>query len=194
MASEVSICNLALTKIGEEQILSLTEDSKAGRLCNLHYQPIRDTVLRSHLWNFAMKRATLAASTIAPEYDFTTQFPLPDDFIRIVDTDLLRGVEWKIESGHLLTDDDAVKIRYVSKITDPNKFDPMFIEALAARIAAELSQPLSDSTTLTQQMFQLYNQKMSEARGADAQEGTPDNIEADAWLDARLAYVSPFNA
>ena len=194
MASEVSICNLALTKIGEEQILSLTEDSKAGRLCNLHYEPLRDAVLRSHLWNFAIKRATLASSTTAPEYEYTTAFPLPPDFIRIVDTNLLRGADWKIEANELVTDDDAVKIRYVAKITDTNKFDPLFIEALAARIGAELAQALADSTSLTQTMFELYERKIREARGADAQEGTPEGLEADAWLDSRLAYVSPFNA
>ncbi len=194
MTSEVSICNLALTKIGEEQILSLTEDTKAGRLCNLHYAHMRDTVLRSHYWNFAIKRVALAASTTAPVYEYTTAFPLPSDFIRILDTNLLRGADWKIEANELVTDDDAVSIRYVARITDTNQFDPLFVEALAARIGAELAQPLADSVTLTDAMFQLFERKIREARGADAQEGEPDGMDADIWLDSRLAYTSPFNA
>tara|TARA_R110000851_G_scaffold235523_4_gene388096 strand:+ start:7435 stop:8019 length:585 start_codon:yes stop_codon:yes gene_type:complete len=194
MASEVSICNLGLTKIGEEQILSLTEDSKAGRLCNLHYPHLRDTVLRSHLWNFAIKRVALAVNTTAPVYDFDNAFALPSDLIRILDTNLLNESEWKIENNNLIADDSAVSIRYVARITDTNEFDILFVEALACRIAAELAQPLADNLTLVDAMFQLYEKKLRDARSADSQEGTPDNITADAWLDARLGYISPYNA
>ena len=66
MASEVQICNLALAKIGDQQITSLTENSKAGRLCNLVYEPLRDATLRAHPWNFAITRETLALHSVAP--------------------------------------------------------------------------------------------------------------------------------
>ena len=64
MASEVQICNLALAKIGDQQITSLTENSKAGRLCNLVYEPLRDATLRAHPWNFAITRETLALHSL----------------------------------------------------------------------------------------------------------------------------------
>ena len=190
MASEVGICNLALTKIGEDQIISLTENSKAGRLCNLHYQPTRDAVLRSHIWNFAIKRVELALSTTTPSYDFAYQFALPSDYIRILETNLTTTAEWKIESGHLLADSDSVKVRYLARITNPNEFDALFIEAFSARLAAELTIPLADSPPLAKIMFDLYSSKVEEARTMDAVEGTPDNIEADAWLNARVGLVT----
>jgi hypothetical protein len=37
MASIVDICNGALNQLGATTILSLTEDSKNGRLCNSRY-------------------------------------------------------------------------------------------------------------------------------------------------------------
>lgn len=191
MVSAVQICNLGLTKIGEESITAFTDDTKAGRLCNLHYAPARDMVLRDHIWNFAIKRVSLAQSTGTPAWEYAYQFALPTDFIRAVNTDLLKTAEWKIENGFLLSDDSSVKLKYVAQITDTEMFDPLFVEALAARIAAELAVPLSDSTTLSQQMFNLYASKIRTARAADAQEGTPEGIDADAWLDARLGYVSP---
>lgn len=194
MASAVQICNLALTKIGQEQITALTENSKAGRLCNLYYTPLRDAVLRSHTWNFAVARADLALSTTTPEFDYAYQFALPTNCLRVLDTNLLSDHEWKIEGRFLLCDSDTVKIRYIKQETNPNLFDALFIETLAARIAAELAQPLADSLTLQNQMFQLVDAKLSEARSIDATEGTPDDIEADAWLNARVAYVSPWNA
>jgi len=191
MASEVQICNLALAKIGDEQITSLTDNSKSARLCNLVYESFRDSVLRAHPWNFAIKRIALAKSADIPAFDYTAQFALPTDFLRIVSTDLLNDEQYKIEGKFLLAHSSAVKIRYVSKVTDPNEFDSLFIEALAARISAELSIAITDNRTLSVDLFNLYVSKLSEARSIDAQEGTPDNITADLWLGSRLSYTNP---
>jgi len=60
------ICNLALLRIGHELITedkdppSLTAPEKAAAACNLLYEPARDLLLRSHPWNFAMRRTLLA--------------------------------------------------------------------------------------------------------------------------------------
>ena len=48
MASVVDICNSALNQIGASNIISLTEDSKAARLCNQRYTFVRDSVFRAH--------------------------------------------------------------------------------------------------------------------------------------------------
>ena len=104
MASSVDICNLALTKIGHESITALTENSKAGRLCNLHYAQMRDAVLRDHTWNFAITRANLALSTTTPEYEFSYQHALPVDLLRVLGTDLSNETVYKIEGRFLLSD------------------------------------------------------------------------------------------
>ena len=188
MPSEVSICNLALTKIGEESITSLGDDDKAGRLCNLHYALTRDMVLRTHNWNFATKRVELAALVAAPEFRYAYQFALPTDCLKVVTTNLVPYAEWRLEDGNLLCDDDSVKIEYIARITDPNSFDALFVEVLASRLAAEFAVPLADSITLSDQMFKLYTGKLREARSVDASEGTADGLDADAWLDARQVY------
>ena len=51
MASVVDICNSALNQIGASNIISLTEDSKAARICNQRYDFIRDYVFLAHPWN-----------------------------------------------------------------------------------------------------------------------------------------------
>ena len=190
MVSEVGICNLALTKNGEDSITALTDNTKAGRLCNLHYAPSRDMVLRDHLWNFSIKRIALAVSTITPAYEYAYQHALPTDFIRAIDNDLIKNAEWKIEGEFLLSNDDTVILKYVYKVTDTEIYDPLFVEALSARIAAELAIPLTDSKTQSELMFKLYSSKLATARGVDAQEGTSEGFQADAWLDARYGYVS----
>jgi hypothetical protein len=50
--SSIELCNLAPTRLGHGEISSFPAVpgyGKAGRLCNLHYGPTRDVVLRTRL-------------------------------------------------------------------------------------------------------------------------------------------------
>ena len=185
MASEVDICNFALSEVGEDSIIALTEDSKAGRLCNLLYADTRDAVLREHPWNFAIKRVELARLTTDPIFEFDAQFQLPSDCIRVTrtDDDLL---PFRIEGSALLINTDSVKIEYISRIEDTARFDSLFTEALSKKLASRFTFNLSDNNALTQFMEQQYRDKIKQARAMDGQEGTPRNIEADQWLNIRL--------
>ena len=79
MATEVSICSNALRRLGDDPITSLTDDTERARLCNAFYVPARDLVLRSHPWNFAVTRATLAQLSDTPAYEYSYQYALPND-------------------------------------------------------------------------------------------------------------------
>ena len=79
MATEVSICSNALRRLGDDPITSLTDDTERARLCNAFYADARDACLRSHPWNFAITRASLAQLSATPVYGFDYQFALPTD-------------------------------------------------------------------------------------------------------------------
>jgi len=49
-------------------------------------------------------------------------------------------------------------------------------EAVAARLASEVSFALVQSTSLTANLYALYESKLSEARFTDATEGTPGAV------------------
>lgn len=192
MASEVAIVNAALIKIGEATIVSLSDASKPARLGNAIYGDIRDAVLQAHPWNFALARASLAANVIAPAWGFTYAYDFPstpDYCLRVlsIESDGIQGVVWKTEGRQIVTDEGApLNILYIKQVTDPALFTPLFRECLAARLAAELAEPLKQSGPMKEMMEQLYVRKIQEARTADAQEGTPDDITADEWLTARM--------
>ena len=150
---------------------------------------MRDTTLRSHPWNFAIQRVELAVSTDTPSYEYNAQFALPSDFLRLLGTNMLDAAKFTVEGNLLLCNASALKIKYIYQVTDPNKFDWLFIEALSARIAAELSIAMTDSRTLTVDLFNLFSTKLADARSADATEGTPDDITADTWLNSRVAFT-----
>ena len=188
MASEVDICNSALNSIGASNIISLTEDSKAGRICNQRYPFVRDTVFRAHPWNCLIKRVELAQDSDAPAWEFAYQYTLPTDpfCLRVLEVEGEdTGVEYQVEGRKIVTDEGTVKIRYLARVEDPNEYDVNLIEVLAAAMAGELAYPLVNSASLAQQMIEVYRAKLSEARFTDATEGTPDVIDATDFINAR---------
>ena len=185
MASDTDIFNLALNELGENRIIEIGEDSKAGRISDLIYNDTRDAVLREHPWNFAIKRVELALLLTTPAFEFANEHQLPSDFIRILKTDD-DFVPHRIEGGKLLSDNDIVFIEYIARITDPTLFDTLFVETLSVRLAAKMAYNISDNNTLTQLLEQKYRDRLRQARAMDGQEGTPRTIEADQWLNTRF--------
>lgn len=185
--SIVAIANNALAKIGANAITSLSENNEAARAINLVYTQLRNTVLRDHPWNFAIKRAVLALESEQPAFEWTYQFALPSDSLRVLHMELM-SMQYEIEGRKLLTNESSAKIRYIAEIADPNQYDAMFIEAFSARLAAELAITLSDSNTMAQAMMESYNRKIADARSIDAQESGYRTLQTDGWLNSRLSY------
>ncbi|MFN0043752.1 MAG: hypothetical protein ACKVSF_11145 [Alphaproteobacteria bacterium] len=188
MASQVGIVNAALIKLGEATITSLDENSKPARLANNVFEDLRDAVLQAHPWNFALARAELVADVAGPSWGHAYAYALPAVpayCLRVLAIENA-AADWRVEGRRILTDEGApLRILYLKQVTDPNEYSALFRECLAARLAAELAEPLKQSVSAAETMRAVYERKLAEARTADAQEGTPDSIEADAWILAR---------
>jgi hypothetical protein len=196
MASEVDIINSALNMVGASNIIARTEDSKSARVTNQRYDYIRDSVLRAHPWNCAVTLVKLTSDTDTPAWGFSNQFSLPTDpyCLRVLGLDYL-DIDFTVRGRKIHCDESSINLRYIARITDPNEYDQLLIEAIAARLAADTSFALVQSSTLTGTMFELYERKLSEARFVDATEGTPgarDNVtvsgslQTDTLVNSRL--------
>ena len=184
--TKINIVNRALGLLGHEFITSLTEDTKAARFSNELFDDTRDSIFRLHPWNCCIKRASLSLLGSTPAYYFTKEFQLPTDFIRIHQPED-DTVEYKIEGNKLLTDQDTFKCTYIFKNTDVGTYDSLLVEVLALKLACNLVMPLLQDLRTLDAMNNLYYQKLSEARSADATEGTPDGLVSDFWLESRTS-------
>ncbi|MFA5340786.1 MAG: hypothetical protein WC332_03315 [Clostridia bacterium] len=185
MASNVEICNNALFMLGSTAILALTDDNERARLCNGRLIYNRDALLRSYPWNFAMKRAELAQSATTPTWEFDYQYALPTNPLCLKVLSMEEDYVYKIEGRYLVTDSATATILYTAQITDPNEMDVLFREALAARIASDICYPLTGNSTQQDLMLRLAEQKLRQAKSNDAQEGTPDSLIDDTFINAR---------
>lgn len=188
--SYVSICNLALQKLGAARIAALDEASQNARECNACYEHLRDTELRTNKWKFALKRITLAPSATTPDFTYSYAFPLPSDCLRPIFPARL-GLDWKVENheevASILTNDgNTLEVRYVKQVTDPTLFDPLFIEAYACRIAWHLCESITQSNSKKEAAMQAYMFSIREARRLNAIEIGQLKQPVDEWLDARV--------
>ncbi len=185
MASKVGMCNAALIKIGANEITSLTEDSEEARKCNARFQDVLDALLESHPWNFAMERATLAASSTAPNHEYDYKFLLPQRPYCLRVVQVYNDYPYKVEGRYIFTNYSDISIKYIKRVTDMNELSSMFRECFSIYLAAELAYPLAGSTALRQELLGEFSQLIRQARSKDAQEETADNFKNGSWYTSR---------
>lgn len=189
MASEVSICNQALSWLGVSAILSLDDPQKQAQLCKANYDQLRDTVLEEGKWSFATSRRVYSSPlATGPAYGYTNKFVLASTELYVIeanDTGEPQGdydLDWRVEERHIVTDATIVYAKVIIQITDVQKFSNLFRQALAARIAAELAMPLTESHKKMIDMLALYDAKLTIAMTMDGMQGSSDRVKSRSHL------------
>jgi hypothetical protein len=177
-ADETSISNLALAKLGISPIMALTDDSKAAQFASRFYEQTRDEVLQAHRWNFAIARAELNQLSVRPPFEWSYAYQLPSDCLRVLQCNGYglheRQDYWTVEQSRLLSNSSTAQLRYISRVTDGTFYHPLFVEALACKLASKLATPLSGSNTVAAALLEEYLLVTGpRARITDAFENSP---------------------
>ncbi len=191
MLTEVDICNLALSRIGQRAIDTLSENSAEASSCARHYDIARDSLLRAYWWNFAKASAALSQNAEDPaEWAYSYDLPVDLIAVRYAVPPVRFGrhrINYELAAGVLWTDEAEISLIYTKQIIDPESFDKLFVRALFHRLAADLVGPLTLDPRKSAIEEQMFLTALAEARAADAIEETPFDINdmGAAWLEAR---------
>lgn len=188
-ASDIEIINRSLALLGVESITSISDNTKQASTARVIFDDTRAAVFRGHPWNCLTKRASLPKDVTPPAFGFGNAFVLPADFLRLLSIEVPQ-LPYQVENGKILSNNDDMKIVYTALVTDVTKYDTLLVDALTARLASDLAQPLLQSTSAMEQMWQMYELKLREAKFVDAQENAQDVLDTDYWLDSRLGVGS----
>ena len=193
MASEVDICNQALSWLGANQIVSLDDGTTESILCKANYAALRDDVLEKLPWTFAVNRLQLALQVEAPLFGYTNKFLIPSTVIRVLNAynnsffkNEATIFEWRKEGQFIVADNDVVYVRVIEQVIDPSAFTPAFRQTLAARIASELAMPLVQSEKLMVTMENKYMSRLQDAATQDGMVGKSDRFDATRLINARI--------
>lgn len=183
MATEVDICNIALSYLGDRATVSSIdppEGSAQADHCARFYPISRNQILAEHPWSFATHRAKLAKVVISPVNAGST-FTLPNDCVRVVSVHDSNAPEGQYIENYTLESFngytvitcacDDIYIKYVSLNTPSAAFTPLFVDALAHLLASKLAGPLVPGTSgasLAQEEMKIYNAFLNKAINQDA--------------------------
>lgn len=202
--SPVDVCNTALKRLGADSIVDFTEGTSRASLCGQLYQPTVDRCLREHTWNFAQFRVALARQVAVPAFGYAWQFTLPTsplclkvnridpddaDFDVENTLDALGAVAGKV----IVTDENAINIRYTGRIEDVTLWDASFTDYVATSLAAQMAQPLTENASLAEKLHKQAADMLSHARTVDSQEGGTKTADINILRDVRRHGFDDFS-
>ncbi len=167
MASEVDICNLALSHLGDEATVATIdppEGSPQAGYCARFYPIARDALLEMHAWAFTLRRVQLALLPSGwPSWKFT--YARPSDALRllaVLPPDAMDDNTMALPGGYgvitepqpfttevddkgrsvIYTNQQNAVLRYTVPVKDTTKFPPLFVMALSWHLASLLAGPI----------------------------------------------------
>lgn len=175
--TKTALANIALGHIGKAPISDIDERSPEAQTVKQHWDLARDELLRQKAWKFATKRATLAALSATPEFEWAYAWQLPSDYIRAIEFNGRQAgtgeAGFDVEGTSLLTNDACAKLKYVARIEQVSAWDAGFCAAFALLLAAAVAPSISSAQGLGANLRQRGEMAAMQAFG-------PDNHEARA--------------
>lgn len=196
ITSSTDICKLSLDLLQGGSVSDITSvTTSIEEVCARWYDHTRRKLLRQHPWNFAIKRAELAASATAPLFGASKQFPVPSDFLRLlqvvdVDSRIIDTSSYFFENRHLMlrwSDEDVLRMIYITDEEDVTKFDDLFIDLLAVEIAMSIAYLVTQNNGNIERLAGIRKTLISAAKSIDGQERPPESRRASLNRQARMS-------
>lgn len=214
--AEVDIASDALMHLGRDGLATFQDSERAAaKALQSRYPRVRDKLLRTYPWNFAMTVRSLPGEELAKaEFGMTHRCILPSGganphCLRVWrvrlgagaadnPTRLYAGAElprhrraFAVRGRHLyVAQTPPIDVQYIARVEDPNLFDELFRELVAIDLAlASINLLATDEIRkATRELKAERRQIVRQARLSDALEGAGDQFaqgEQGSWLDAR---------
>jgi hypothetical protein len=185
--SDIGLASRALIRIGARPISSFSDGTAESEIAGALFPPVRDALLSAYGWSFATAQAELNQLNQAPLADYDNAFALPVNFLRALSAGSgaqARGLNYRIAQDSLHANTDRVVLSYIFQPAE-EAFPPYFDAAIIARLAAELTVPLTENTSRSEAMFRLAEDEFARARQIDAQQDTPGRLQDFSLVDVR---------
>ena len=186
------IINLGLGHLGAYVVTSLEPaNTPIEKRMSLHYSHWRDSELQRGRWHFATRIEPLTAAPSVPSA--TTSQPygyiLPGDMLSPIRHKRSR---WSIRGNNLYSPYATETLEYKARVPE-HFFHPMFIDVLAARIAYENAEWVTQSNIKKGDAYNLYKDARKYAVAENAlqigpEEDTADLDEHDTWIQGRAGW------
>ena len=194
--SDTNLVNRSLRLLKAGAITSLTDGTKNANVAVDVYSGIRDETLRSHTWHFARKLVKLAKLSTAPVFGFDNAFALPSDWIRTItfhdnDAGLGNAAFEEVEVagvGVLASSITDAYLKYVYRVTDPNRMSPDFQTALVYALAIQMPGISNLSTAGWERLELRATRRLNKAKSSDSLGSPSEQRPVGSWVSSRQSW------
>lgn len=164
----VQICNEAISDLPAHPITGIDDTRKEARECSRHINGVVADLLDEHDYDFARRRVTLASVANVREGEWGYAYRLPDEIISPiklvrnynansvglvvtpiyywpgVDLGLLgyAPIDYHIADNTLFTNLEEAILEYSIDVIEPNKWPPLFAQAVIRVLASRIYRPI----------------------------------------------------
>lgn len=172
MLTKIDLCSIALLKLGEEPVQSLSDDTASARLARTLFDPVIDALISAHPWRFATRSFDLSKTVDG-------DFQIPADVIRIL------KCPGRIIGNRVVASGETIRILATARVA-PEKFPGYFTSLAATKLAMEFCIPLTGDQTVFRMLAALYETELQSARFIDSTAAATTDIGAFSLIDARF--------
>ena len=188
MATKVEIINRGFALVGLAKITSVTDVSPEAEIAQQIYPTSLATILEECMWSFAIKRVNLSQTTIEPAWvtrSMNKVYTKPADMVKIFKTNPPTAF-WRVEGEYILSDNLGLGVLYVYLNEVASSYPGKFVEALAAKFAADVAYTALNDPKRTQMLIENYEGiLLPKAMASDSQMGTGYLPDDNYWVDAK---------
>lgn len=186
------IWNLALDTIREAPVQDQLANSAPIKWLTRNYDHARDVLLRSYVWNFALEPFELNELTADGSWlgGWDHKYQLPNNWLRVlnVNEDGERNgriVPFKVAGNILYSNHSTIRVWLVMRKTNEGDFDPLFAEALGAKLALGMANKFTAKNKYIELAGNMLSNAVAKAEEIDTFEGSAEPIANYAIIDAR---------
>ena len=171
MLTKIDLCSMALLKLGEEPIQSLTDDSASAKLSRTLFDPVIDALIAIYPWRFATTDLELTRNSDG-------NFLLPSNVLRVLKS------PGRIVGNRIFSDAQSITVSALIR-TSPDKFPAYFVSLAATRLAMEFCVPLMGDQTVFRMLVALYETELQTAKFLDSSSSENSGIDDFSLISAR---------
>ena len=186
---KIDIINLALARLGQASIASLSEGSEEAAKASAVWEGALLTTLQACRWGFNVKREPLALLEEQPAgYQYAFRYAVPSGMLQpyaVVAAERRddMGVPFLFENGSIFTSEPDAVLVYSVRSDKVSAFPPALQDALAWRIAGDMAMALTQRADMAELAEKMFQKAISSARALagmsrKAERRTPRYIQA----------------
>lgn len=181
VVSSVTISSNALILLGDSPISSFTDGTTGALIASNLYETSYQSLLTTHRWRFATKKAQLARLSTPPLNGFSYAFQIPSDCLYVISA---TTENYEIYGSLIYCNDTVLSIDYTYRVSE-DKLPSFYVKMLEFFLASQFAIPLAGSIDKGNYYSRLFLDQQRKAKFADSTQRPQDSLSDSPYLTMR---------